>query len=68
MLQTLGIMDLPSCLQAKRVHVVIHTACVGDLDPPTQHPGWFGTRGHEAACHMPDAPMVLGDRTCKDEL
>ena len=31
-------MGLPSRLQGKRVQVVIHTACVGDLDPPTQHP------------------------------
>ena len=61
-------MGLPSRLQGKRVQVVIHTARVGDLDPLTQHPGWFGTQGHEAAGHVPAGPMVLGDRTCKDEL
>lgn len=52
--RTLGIMGLPSRLQGKRVQVVIHTACVGDLDPPTQHPekkkkktelGWRLTMG-----------------------
>ena len=49
-------MSLPSHVQAKRVHVGTCTARVEGLIPRIQHPGWFGTWGHEAVGPKPMGP------------